>query len=59
MDIYQKFLIPMLKRLDKEHHGPNQPSIPPQLKQVFVDILTNAQEILQQTFETLISSELG
>lgn len=62
MEIYSKFLMPMLQRHEQNLKAmkPGQsPPIDTNLKQVFVQILEKSQEILQYTFECLINSELN
>lgn len=49
MVIYSKFLIPMLKRLEKDYQSAAKISPTPaqlQLKKVFMNILARSQEIL-------------
>ena len=61
MEIYSKFLMPMLQRHehDLKVAKPGQSPIDAKLKKVFVQILERSQEILQYTFECLINSELN
>ena len=61
MEIYSKFLMPMLKRVEQDMKAakPDEAPLDANLKQIFVLILQKSQEILQYTFECLINSELN